>query len=93
MAAAARVLRGRVRLAAPPAGAAVAVMLGFCGWALVLPAAIALAVWLRGRSACLEVDLVPAGRVGRDGLEVVAQALGAEGDQADRCGAVHAAVG
>jgi amino acid efflux transporter len=43
MAAAARVLRGRARLAALPAGLAVAVMLGFCGWALALPAAIALA--------------------------------------------------
>ena len=47
MAAAVRVLRGRVRLAALPAGVTVAVMLGFCGWALVLPAAIALAVFLR----------------------------------------------
>ena len=45
MAAAVRVLRGRVRLAALPAGLAVAVMLGFCGWALALPAAIALAVF------------------------------------------------
>jgi amino acid efflux transporter len=44
MAAAARVLRGPARLAALPAGLAVAVMLGFCGWALALPAAIALAV-------------------------------------------------
>jgi len=43
MAAAARVLRGPARLAALPAGLAVAVMLGFCGWALALPAAIALA--------------------------------------------------
>ncbi len=39
MAAAVRVLRGRVRLAALPAGLAVTVMLGFCGWALALPAA------------------------------------------------------
>ena len=45
MAAAVRVLRGRVRLAALPAGLAVTVMLGFCGWALALPAAIALAVF------------------------------------------------
>jgi amino acid efflux transporter len=44
MAAAARVLRGPVRLAAPPAALAVVVMLGFCGWALAVPAAVALAV-------------------------------------------------
>src|SRR5580692_10066876 len=62
MAAAVRVLRGRVRLAALPAGLAVTVMLGFCGWALALPAAIALAacwplaVGRRERSAGLEVD-------------------------------------
>jgi amino acid efflux transporter len=43
MAAAARVLRGPARLAARLALLAVAVMLGFCGWALALPAAIALA--------------------------------------------------
>ena len=99
MAAAVRVLRGRVRLAALPAGLAVAVMLGFCGWALVLPLGIALAilrplaVGRRERSAGLEVDGVPGGQVGRDGLEVVAQGVGAESDQADRRGAVHAAVG
>src|SRR5580693_5499527 len=99
MAAAVRVLRGRVRLAALPAGLAVAVMLGFCGWALLLPLGIALAIFRplavgrRERSAGLEVDGVPGGRVGRDGLEVVAQGVGAEGDQADRRRAVHAAVG
>ena len=99
MAAAVRVLRGRVRLAALPAGLAVTVMLGFCGWALVLPLGIALAIFRplavgrRERSAGLEVDGVPGGRVGRDGLEGVAQGVGAEGDQADRRGAVHAAVG
>jgi len=98
MAAAVRVLSGRVRLAALPAGVAVAVMLGFCSWALALPAAIALAVFLRGRwPVCsapgLEVDGIPGRRVGRNRLEVVAQAAGPEGDQADRCGAVHAAVG
>ena len=99
MAAAVRVLRGRVRLAALPAGLAVAVMLGFCGWALALPLGIALAILRplavsrRERSAGLEVDGVPGGRVGRDGLEVVAQGVGAEGDQADRRGAVYAAVG
>src|SRR5580693_9392633 len=99
MAAAVRVLRGRVRLAALPAGLAVAVMLGFCGWALLLPLGIALAIFRplavgrRERSAGLEVDGVPGGRVGRDGLEVVAQGVGAEGDQADRRRTVHAAVG
>jgi amino acid efflux transporter len=97
MAAAVRVLRGRVRLAALPAGLAVAVMLGFCGWALALPLLIALAVFgplaVRRRSAGLEVDGIPGGRVGGDGLEVVAQGVGTEGDQADRRGAVHAAVG
>src|SRR6266516_5237344 len=44
MAAAARVLRGPVRLAALPAALAVTAMLGFCGWALAVPAAVALAV-------------------------------------------------
>ena len=97
MAAAVRVLRGRVRLAALPAGLAVTVMLGFCGWALALPLGIALAVFwplaVRRRSAGLEVDGVPGGRVGGHGLEVVAQGGDAEGDQADRRGAVYAAVG
>jgi amino acid efflux transporter len=47
MIAAARVLRGPARLAALPAAVAVAVMLGFCGWALAIPGAIALTVgWL-----------------------------------------------
>jgi amino acid efflux transporter len=50
MAAAARVLSGPVRLAAPPAALAVTVMLGFCGWALALPAAIALAASRRARA-------------------------------------------
>ena len=44
MVAAARVLRGPVRLAALPAALAVTAMLGFCGWALVVPATVALAV-------------------------------------------------
>jgi amino acid efflux transporter len=44
MTAAARVLRGPARLAAVPAALAVAIMLAFCGWALALPAAVALAV-------------------------------------------------
>jgi len=48
MAAAARLLRGPARLAALPAALAVTVMLGFCGWALAMPAAVALAVgWAR----------------------------------------------
>jgi amino acid efflux transporter len=51
MTAAVRVLRGPVRLAALPALVAVAVMLGFCGWALALPVVVALAVsgrdWVR----------------------------------------------
>jgi amino acid efflux transporter len=43
MVAGARVLRGPARLAALPAALAVIVMLGFCGWALTIPAAVALA--------------------------------------------------
>jgi amino acid efflux transporter len=43
MVAAARVLPGPARLAARPAALAVAAMLLFCGWALVVPAVIALA--------------------------------------------------
>jgi amino acid efflux transporter len=50
MAAAARVLRGPVRLAALPAALAVIAMLGFCGWALAIPAAVALAVGWRARA-------------------------------------------
>ncbi len=57
MAAAVRVLRGPARLAAVPGALAVTVMLGFCGWALALPAAIALASGWRAWSA--------AGRQGR----------------------------
>ena len=49
MAAAARVLRGPARLAALPAALAVTVMLGFCGWALAVPAALAVAVGGRAR--------------------------------------------
>ena len=44
MAAAVRVLRGPARWAAVPASAAVVVMLACCGWALALPALVALAV-------------------------------------------------
>jgi amino acid efflux transporter len=55
MAAAARVLSGPVRLAALPAALAVTAMLGFCGWALAVPAAVTLAVsWRAGvrRAPC-----------------------------------------
>src|SRR5262245_5081874 len=48
MVAAARVLRGRVRVAAVPAALAVIVMLAYCGWALVVPAVVALAAGWRG---------------------------------------------
>jgi amino acid efflux transporter len=50
MTAAARVLRGPVRLAALPAALAVTAMLGFCGWALAVPAAVALAVSWRAQA-------------------------------------------
>jgi amino acid efflux transporter len=50
MTAAARVLRGPVRFAALPAALAVTAMLGFCGWALAVPAAVALAVSWRARA-------------------------------------------
>jgi amino acid efflux transporter len=49
MAAAARVLRGWVRHAALPGAFFVAIMLAFCGWVLVIPAAIALTVGWRAR--------------------------------------------
>ena len=49
MVAAARVLRGPARLASLPAALAVTVMLVFCGWALAIPAAVALAVGWRSR--------------------------------------------
>jgi amino acid efflux transporter len=55
MMAAARVLRGRARWAAPPAGICVLVMLGYCGWALAIPAAVAAVAFRRGgrrRSSC-----------------------------------------
>jgi amino acid efflux transporter len=51
MVAAARVLRGPVRLAALPAALAVIAMLGFCGWALAVPATVALAVSWRARAS------------------------------------------
>jgi len=50
MAAATRVLHGPVRLAALPAALAVTAMLGFCGWALAVPAAITLTVSWRARA-------------------------------------------
>jgi amino acid efflux transporter len=49
MAAAARVLRGRARWAALPAGVAVLVMLGYCGWALAIPAAMVVSAACRRR--------------------------------------------
>jgi amino acid efflux transporter len=50
MAAAARALRGPARLAALPAALVVAVVLGFCGWALAIPATVALAVVWQARA-------------------------------------------
>jgi len=49
MAAALRVLQGPARLAAGPGALAVLAMLGFSGWALALPAAIALACYWPGQ--------------------------------------------
>jgi amino acid efflux transporter len=49
MTAAARVLRRQARWAALPAGACVLVMLGYCGWALAVPAVIAAAGFRRRR--------------------------------------------
>jgi amino acid efflux transporter len=48
MIAAARALRGPARVAAVPAALAVVVMLAYCGWALVVPAVVALAAGWRG---------------------------------------------
>jgi len=50
MIAAARMLPGKVRIAALPAAVAVAVMLSFCGWALALPGSVALAVLVARRA-------------------------------------------
>jgi amino acid efflux transporter len=50
MVAAARLLRGPVRLAAIPAALAVAVMLSLCGWALALPGSVILAILARPRA-------------------------------------------
>ena len=55
MVAAARVLRDPARLASLPAALAVTVMLGFCGWALAIPAAVALAVSWRSRPGARRV--------------------------------------
>jgi hypothetical protein len=52
MVAAARALRGPVRLAALPAALAVIIVLGFCGWALITPAAVTLTVGWRHRAQC-----------------------------------------
>ncbi len=50
MIAAGRLLHGPVRMAAVPAALAVIVMLAYCGWAICIPAVIALAVAWRRRS-------------------------------------------
>jgi amino acid efflux transporter len=59
MTAAARVLRGPARVAALPAALAVLAMLGFCGWALAIPAAVALTVARRPRTAARPVAQAP----------------------------------
>jgi amino acid efflux transporter len=59
MAAAVRVLHGPARLAALPAALAVTVMLGFCGWALAIPAAVALATTRRIRPRARQALLPP----------------------------------
>ncbi len=46
MTSAVRVLSGRARLAAAPAAVVVAVVLGYCGWALLAPLAVAVAALL-----------------------------------------------
>jgi amino acid efflux transporter len=51
MAAAVRVLRGPARKAAMPAALAVIVMLAYCGWALTIPAFVALAASWHGSSS------------------------------------------
>jgi amino acid efflux transporter len=52
MTAALRLLRGAARLAALPGALAVLIMLGFCGWALAIPAAVSLVASRRpGRSS------------------------------------------
>ncbi len=62
--AAARVLRGPARLAALPAALAVVIMLGFCGWALTIPAAVALtASWRPPAYRARQPDAHPARRL------------------------------
>jgi amino acid efflux transporter len=51
MASASRVLRGRARLAAAPATVIVAVVLSYCGWALLAPAAVIVGVAAAGSLA------------------------------------------
>jgi amino acid efflux transporter len=46
MISAVRVLRGRARWAAAPAAVVVVVVLGYCGWALLAPLAVAMATFL-----------------------------------------------
>ncbi|HET9080254.1 MAG TPA: amino acid permease [Trebonia sp.] len=59
MTAAARVLRVWARWAAVPAGLAVLVMLGYCGWALAVPVAVAAASCRRERPAGSQPGVTP----------------------------------
>jgi amino acid efflux transporter len=66
MVSAVRVLRGPARWAAVPATAAVAIMLACGGWALALPALVAVAVaWPRSRAAAASRPTVPLVRAAR----------------------------
>jgi amino acid efflux transporter len=56
MVAAVRVLSGAARVAAVPAALAVIIVLGFCGWALTLPAAVAVAASWRPRAYARRQD-------------------------------------
>jgi amino acid efflux transporter len=73
MIAAGRLLRGRARILAVPATLAVAGMLAFCGWALLLPATVALTVLVGQRARwhrpALRTAAVPQLAAGR-GLEL-----------------------
>jgi amino acid efflux transporter len=62
MTSAVRVLRGPARLAAAPAAVIVAVVLGYCGWALLAPLAVVVAV-------CSARPLAAAVRATREGRE------------------------
>jgi amino acid efflux transporter len=64
MAAAVRVLGGAARLAAVPATVIVAVVLAYCGWALLAPFAVALAV-CSARPLTAAVGAIRKGRVSR----------------------------